>query len=305
MSNHHSTQSSSPGANRRGPRPGGERPLPYSDLDVSKWRDYEGIETGSLWLFDSRDRRNGHELNYHGNCVPQILTQLLTRFTRTGDVVLDCFHGSGTTSIEATYLGRKAVGVELKPDLVQAVQERIDALGRSSDVRLLNGSSADGDWLDPAARQAFQELGVEQAQFLFLHPPYDDIIRFSDRTDDLSNQPSTEKFLDLFEQVAQNGYRLLAPGRFAALVIGDKYSQGELIPLGFQCMERMNRVGFVTKSIIVKNIAGNEKGKGRTSNLWRYRALAGGFYLFQHEYVILFYKPARSSRRSPRRVRSL
>jgi hypothetical protein len=65
-----------------------------------------------------------------------------------------------------------------------------------------------------------------------------------------------------------------------------------LIPLGFWCMERANRVGFKTKAIVVKNIEGNEQGKGRTSNLWRYRAMAGGYYIFKHEYVIIFRKPA-------------
>jgi hypothetical protein len=53
----------------------------------------------------------------------------------------------------------------------------------------------------------------------------------------------------------------------------------------------MNAVGFRTKSIVVKNIEGNEVGKGRASNLWRYRALRSGFYLFKHEYVLILQKP--------------
>jgi hypothetical protein len=52
----------------------------------------------------------------------------------------------------------------------------------------------------------------------------------------------------------------------------------------------MQRAGFRTKAIVVKNITGNEQGKGRASNLWRYRALAGGYYIFKHEYVIVFQK---------------
>ena len=40
-----------------------------------------------------------------------------------------------------------------------------------------------------------------------------------------------------------------------------------------------------------KDMQGNERAKGKTANLWRYRALAGGFYIFKHEYVMVFQKP--------------
>jgi hypothetical protein len=140
-----------------------------------------------------------------------------------------------------------------------------------------------------------------------LHPPYHDIIQFSDRPADLSNAPSLERFLEQFERVARHGFELLEPGRFAALVIGDKYTKGELIPLSFYCMGRMQRAGFRPKAVVVKNITGNEQGKGRASNLWRYRALAGGYYIFKHEYVMIFQKPNRppNVRRELRRVKQM
>jgi hypothetical protein len=279
------------GANPPGPRPATSSIKTYSDIQLDQWRDYEAIETGSLWLFNGRDRQNGHQLDYHGNCVPQILTQLLTRFSKQDDVVLDLFLGSGTSAIEAANLGRRAIGVELKAELVEYVRGKLTEQGKDECVQIIQGDSTDENWTGKSIRRALQAFGQEDAQFLFLHPPYDDIIRFSDLERDLSNAGSTEAFLDQFEKVCQLGFDMLEPGRFAGLVIGDKYADGELIPLGFGCMERMNRVGFKTKSIIVKNITGNEKAKGRTSNLWRYRALAGGFYVFKHEYVIVFQKP--------------
>ena len=55
-------------------------------------------------------------------------------------------------------------------------------------------------------------------------------------------------------------------------------------------MARMNKLGFLTKAIIIKDMQGNERAKGKTANLWRYRALAGGFYIFKHEYVMIFQK---------------
>jgi DNA modification methylase len=271
--------------------------LPYNDIDVSRWRDYEHVETGSLWMFNGRDRQNGHQLDYHGNCVPQILTQLLTRYTKQDEIILDLFLGSGTSAIEAVNLGRKAIGVELKPDMAAYVRAKLEEQGKSAQVGIINGDSSNAGWTGKAIQRALKQFKKEQVDFLFLHPPYADIIRFSDAENDLSNAVDTDSFLDMFEKVCQLGYDILAPGRFAGLVIGDKYADGELIPLGFYCMERMNQVGFKTKSIIVKNISGNEKAKGRMSNLWRYRALVGGFYIFKHEYVFLFQKP-KSAKRS-------
>ena len=115
-------------------------------------------------------------------------------------------------------------------------------------------------------------------------------LRTGGQSNDLSNCSSTEEFYDLFEKVAKNGYDLLEKGRFAALIIGDSYKNSQVQPLGFRCMERMQNLGFILKSIIVKDIQGNERAKGKTANLWRYRALAGGFSIFQHEYIFIFQK---------------
>ena len=56
------------------------------------------------------------------------------------------------------------------------------------------------------------------------------------------------------------------------------------------CSSIMRKVGFKMKAVIVKNMEGNERAKGKTANLWRYRALAGGFYIFKHEYIMVFQK---------------
>jgi DNA modification methylase len=263
---------------------------PWSDIDLNRWREYDEIKTDSLWLYDSRAAGDGHQLDYHGNFIPQIATQLFTRYSKKDEVVLDLFLGSGTSAIEAARLDRRCLGVELKPELVDTVRAKLDPALLETRIRLLQGDSTDPAMV-PHVRAALQTFGVEQAHLLILHPPYDDIIKFSNRADDLSNATSTAEFLDRFQTVAEHGFQLLTPGRFAALIIGDKYAGGELVPLGFWCLERMNRAGFRTKAIIVKNIEGNEKGKGKDANLWRYRALAGGYYIFKHEYIIVFFKP--------------
>src|SRR5436190_3890825 len=103
----------------------------YSDIDLRQWREYGHVETDSLWLIDSRERGNGHRLEYHGNFVPQVATQALLRFSRMGELVLDLFLGAGTTAIEAERLGRRCLGVELKPELIEAVEARLPDAGAS------------------------------------------------------------------------------------------------------------------------------------------------------------------------------
>ena len=261
----------------------------YSDINLNEWKSYDHIKTDTLWEFPARLKEGGHSNEYHGNYIPQIAQQLYERFTKKNDIVLDMFFGSGTSGIEAINMNRRCIGVELKEDLAESVSEKFTPKQLVTDVNIICADSTT-ELAVEKVKARLDIMGEEKAQFLMLHPHYDDIIKFSDKKEDLSNCASTEEFYDLFEKVAKNGYDLLEKGRFAALIIGDKYANSQLIPLGFECMRRMNNVGFITKSIIVKDMQGNERAKGKTANLWRYRALAGGFYIFKHEYVMLFQK---------------
>ena len=261
----------------------------YNDIDLKNWKLYSHIKTGSLWEFASRDKTNGHSYDYHGNYIPQIATQLFERFTKKNDVILDLFFGSGTSGIEALNMERRCIGVELKQDMVDYVSSKFSKKELVTDINIICGDSTT-DEAKEKVQARLEIMGKKQAQFVVLHPPYDDIIKFSDRKEDLSNCKTTEEFYDLFEKVAKNAYDLLEKGRFAALIIGDEYKNSRVVPLGFECMKRMENVGFITKAIVVKNIVGNEKAKGKTANLWRYRALAGGFNIFEHEYIMTFVK---------------
>jgi hypothetical protein len=52
---------------------------PYSDIDLSRWREYDHVLTDSLWIIEGRDRTGGHRLDYHGDFIPQIATQTFLR----------------------------------------------------------------------------------------------------------------------------------------------------------------------------------------------------------------------------------
>ena len=261
---------------------------PYSDIDLNNWKEYSHIKTDTWWEFDSRDKSHGHSNDYHGNYIPQLAQQLYERFTQKGDIVLDMFLGSGTSAIEAVNMGRRCIGVELKPEQVEIVSNKFSQKELVTDVNIICNDSAD-ESVKEKIQARLDVMRRDKAQFLVLHPPYDDIIKFSDRKEDLSNCATTEEFYDLFQKVAKNGYDMLEKGRFAALIIGDKYANSQLLPLGFYCMQAMQQEGLTLKATIVKNFE-ETKGKANQKALWKQRALKNGLYLFKHEYIFVFKK---------------
>ncbi len=263
----------------------------FSDIDLKQWKQYDDVLVETLWLLGPRDKTAPHAGDYWGNFIPQIPYQVLTRFTKRHHVAVDFFSGMGTTLIECRRLGRHGIGVEIDPVVARRSIERITSAPNPYNVHteVLIGDSTTQETVDRVAAKV-ASLGASHADCVILHPPYHDIITFSGIDGDLSRAASTEAFLEQFSRIAAHTYAILKPSGFMALVIGDKYANSQLVPLGFYCMQRCVDAGFALKAINVKEIQNNERGKGRNGNLWKYRALAGGFYLFKHEYVVVFRK---------------
>jgi len=270
----------------------GPRTSEFSDLDLRRWREPGEVILDSLWLLGARAKHGPHVGDYWGNFVPQIPRQVLLRFTKQGEVVVDLFSGMGTTLIECRHLGRHGIGLELNADVAARSRERIalaeNAAGVATPVLVGDATSTAAM---VAVRAELARLGRQEADCFILHPPYHDVIRFGDDPRDLSNAPDLAAFLASFRRAAANAHALLRPGRFMALVIGDVFVRSDLVPLGFECLNVCREVGFRLRAINVKDIQGNERGKGKNENLWRYRALKQGFYIFKHEYVMIFRKP--------------
>ncbi|MGQ9799452.1 MAG: TRM11 family SAM-dependent methyltransferase [Ignavibacterium sp.] len=257
-----------------------------NDLNLNRWKEYEDIITDSLWIFNKRDNSGAHNASYWGNFIPQIPNQLIKRYTKKGDWVLDPFAGSGTSLIECRRLGRNAIGIDLSQKAAEISKDNLSKEKNPYNVitEIINDDSSTID-----LKNHLNRFHIKHFQLIIMHPPYWDIIKFSDEKNDLSNAKSVKEFLKMFTDVLINTSAHLEKKRYLAVVIGDKYSDGEWIPLGFLTMQEVLKHNFKLKSIIVKNFE-DTTAKRNQKELWRYRALVGGFYIFKHEYIFLFQK---------------
>ena len=257
----------------------------YNDIDPTEWKSYDDITTDSLWIIEKRDNSGAHNGDYHGNFVPQIPHQLFSRYTKRHDWILDPFMGSGTSLIEAQRMERNSIGIDLQENVVGDAAARIATEPANGCV----ATAHTGDSRTADIGQLLAAQGIEKVQFVIFHPPYWDIIHFSEDNNDLSNTATLDDFLASFGEVIDNTTQYLEKNRYCACVIGDKYADSQVIPLGFHCMNVFLERGFLLKAILVKNF-GETKGKGNQQGIWRYRALTHDFYIFKHEYIFVFKK---------------
>ncbi|MFV0388717.1 MAG: DNA methyltransferase [Pyrinomonadaceae bacterium] len=249
-----------------------------NDLNLKDWKQLD-VNTDSLWLISERDKSGKHSNIYHGNFIPQIPDQLIRRFTKKGETVFEPFMGSGTTLFECEKLGRKYIGFDINPKIVDFVQGKSDN-NETAIIKCCNSLNS----------KVFGDILSDKVQFILVHPPYLDIVKFTDETDDLSHIADLREFIEKFRIVCENSLKYLENNRYFAVVVGDVYKESEVKPLAFYCMDMIKRNFKVKlKGIIVKNIEGN-RGKIGQNNIWKYRALKSDYFIFKHEYIFVFKK---------------
>ncbi len=64
---------------------------------------------------------------YIGKLKPVIARELLGQFTSSGDIVLDCFSGSGTIPLEAVMLGRRTLAFDTNPYAITLTRAKLEA----------------------------------------------------------------------------------------------------------------------------------------------------------------------------------
>src|SRR3954462_6829655 len=178
------------------------------------------ILTTKLCEFLSQDY--GHQphgdKDYVGATPAWVIWQLLMRYTREGDTVLDPMCGSGTTIDVSAELKRKGMGFDLapsRPDIKQA------------DARHLPIKSGTVD-------------------FAFIDPPYSTHVDYSDDKRCIGKLDAGEgegkAYYEAMAQVIAELHRVLKDRRYIALYVSDSFKKGKpFMPIGFELFALLRR----------------------------------------------------------------
>ena len=196
---------------------------------ITKWDpDNFEMEMTTHWSFPKRGDWATHDAKWRGNWSPYIPRNLLFRYSKAGELVLDQFAGGGTTLVEAKLLNRNIIGVDVNDIALNRCREKIDFEhdGANGKVYLYKGDARKLDFIPN-----------EKIDFICTHPPYADIIKYSDDLDNDLSRCNVKDFLAEMEKVAAESYRVLKNNKFCALLMGDTRKKGCMIPMSFDVMK--------------------------------------------------------------------
>ncbi len=91
----------------------------------SKKGDQKTTPLNDIW-WDVHRIKHRRDRDYHPCQLPESLMERIIRLTTNpGDVVLDAFGGTGTTPLAALKLGRRYVAIDIDPNYVQIMRDKI------------------------------------------------------------------------------------------------------------------------------------------------------------------------------------
>jgi DNA modification methylase len=245
-------------------------------MTVKKWEpvNFE-LEKNTVWSFPERGNWATHDAKWRGNWSPYIPRNLILRYSQEGDLVLDQFAGGGTTLVEAKLLNRNILGVDINPAaLEQCYEKTAFDYPNAGQVFIKQGDARRLDFVPDAS-----------VDFVCIHPPYADIIKYSEDIDGDLSRLAVKDFLTAMESVAAESFRVLKPGKFCAMLMGDTRKKGHVVPMSFEVMKIFERAGFTLKEIIIK-----EQHNCKATGYWKTNSVKYNFLLLAHEYLFVFHK---------------
>lgn len=125
-----------------------------------------GVPLQDIWM-DMRDAHNQmvHVTGYPTEKNPALLARIIEASSNPGDLVLDCYAGSGTTLAVASNLGRRWIGVDRSAEAIETTLRRLES-----------GTERMGDFVGGEAKQSALNMHTPVKDFALYKPSSGDVL---------------------------------------------------------------------------------------------------------------------------------
>jgi SAM-dependent methyltransferase len=258
---------------------------------ITSWEPREfREETTTVWSYPKRGDWATHHGGYRGNWSPYVPRNVILKYSRPGDLVLDYFVGGGTTAVEAKLLHRRCIARDINPVCVTMTKEHLDFTPPETLFE-------EGPVFEPVVSvgdaRDLSDIENDTIDLICAHPPYAGIINYSIRIEGDLSALDVPDFLEEMRKVARESFRVLKPGGKCAILIGDTRKRKHVVPIGFALIGIFLEAGFSLKELVIKR-----QHNCKTTGFWREKSLASNFLLLAHEYLPIFEKALSRSDRS-------
>ena len=233
------------------------------------------LETNTVWAFPERGKWATHDAKYRGNWSPYIPRNVILRYSNEGDTVLDQFVGGGTTAVEAKLTNRNFIGIDINLNALVITKNKLNfECEFNPKIDIMQGDARN-----------LSEIADDSIDLICTHPPYADIIHYSEDIEGDLSLLSIKNFLFEMGKVADECRRVLKKGKFCTILMGDMRKKGMVQSLAFETMRVFELAGFKTKEIIIK-----EQHNCKATGYWKTNSIKFNFLLLAHEYLFVFKK---------------
>lgn len=193
------------------------------------------------------DRGPWGDAKWRGNASGHLYRDLFLQLKPK--VFVDCMAGSGTSIEVARELGIEAFGLDIHTGF-------------------------------NTVRDSIRETVGKEACICLSHPPYGDMILYSDHPDDLSRCESEEAFHSAMQVAMLNQRDATVPGGFYGTLIGDKRRNGQYTSYQAEIIARMPRDELAAVIIKAQHNCVSDRRRYAPMRLPK----------IMHEYLLLFQK---------------